>query len=39
MAGADAEVGGGDGHGVGSLPEVVVVEEAGTIVRGPRPSA
>jgi hypothetical protein len=34
MAGADAEVGGGDGHGVGGLPEVVVVEEAGTVALG-----
>jgi hypothetical protein len=36
MGGADAEVGGGDGHGVGGLPQVVVVEEAGTVVLGAR---
>jgi hypothetical protein len=36
VGGADAEVGGGDGYGVGGLPEVVVVQEAGTVVFGPR---
>jgi len=36
VGGADAEVGGGDGYGVGGLAEVVVVEQAGTVVLGPR---
>ena len=36
VAGADAEVGGGERHGVGGLPEVVVVDEAGAVVVGPR---
>src|SRR5271170_7693086 len=34
MAGADAQVGGGKHHGVGGLPEVVIVDEAGAVVVG-----
>src|SRR5580692_7814918 len=32
MAGADAEVGGGDHHGVGGLPEVVGIDQARVVV-------
>jgi hypothetical protein len=35
MAGADAEIGGGESHRVGGLPEVVVIEEPGAVVIGP----
>ena len=35
VAGADAEIGGGEGHRVGGLPEVVVVKQAGAVVVGP----
>lgn len=35
VAGADAEISGRQGHGVGGLTEVVVVDEEGAVVVGP----
>ena len=34
VPGADAEIGGGEGHGIGGLAEVKVVDEAGAVVVG-----